>query len=219
MRLTERLIALKNWVFTELCEGRELKAPGKNMNIGEIVKQEPKCYLAWAPSRIDKTGQIKADPSSVVPGIIIMPNQSYAKYMEEKRFDRYNNVHRPSEMGGHLSVTILFSIYEPGVRLPGFVDSVGDKGQGLDVTLIEEGTEQGLLTLVNWMDDCIQKLLAQKMIPKSDLFVEEATITYSLYTDQEYVVDRRPLYYGFVNVSFGCYADDGANPEIDQYLN
>lgn len=219
MRFTERLTGLKNWVTKELCEGREMKAPAPNMNIGEIVTQEPRCYLAWAPARIDQTGKMREDPASVVPGILIMPNQAHAKYMEEQRFDRYNNVHRPSMMGQHLSVSILFSVYEPGIRLPGFVESVGDNGQGLDMSLIEEGTEQGLFTLMNWMDDCMEKLLAQKIIPKTDLWVEETTMTYSLYTDQSYVVDRRPVYYGFVNVSFGCYADEGPNPDIDQFLN
>ena len=34
-------------------------------------------------------------------------------------------------------------------------------------------------------------------------------MTYSLYTDQAYVVDRRPLYYGFVNAEFKGYADTG----------
>lgn len=218
MRFTERLTGLKNWVTKELCEGRELKAPGKNMNIGEIVKKQPECYLAWAPARIDQTGKLQEDPTSVVPGIIIMPSQAHAKYMEERRFDRYNNVHRPSMMGQHLSVAILFSVYEPGVRLPGFVDSVGEKGQGLDMSKITDGTEQGLFTLIDWMNDCMEKLLAQKMIPKTDLWVEEETITFSLYTDQQYVVDRRPVYYGFVNVSFGCYADEGSNPDIDQFL-
>ena len=219
MRFTERLTGLKNWVTKELCEGRQMKAPATNMNIGEIVRQEPRCYLAWAPARIDQTGKLQEDPVSVVPGILVMPNQAHAKYMEEQRFDRYNNVHRPSQMGQHLSVSILFSVYEPGVRLPGFIDSVGEHGQGLDLSLIEEGTEQGLFTLMNWMDDCMEKLLAQKTIPKTDLWVEETTMTYSLYTDQSYVVDRRPIYYGFVNVSFGCYADEGPNPGIDQYLN
>lgn len=218
MRFTERLTALKKWVTDELCTGRIMKVPGKNMNIADIKHDEPRCYLAWAPARIDQTGQMREDPVSVVPGILIMPNQTYAKYMEEKRFDRYNNIHRPQEMGQHLSVSMLFSVYEPGIRLPGFIDSVGESGQGLDLTLIEEGTEQGLFTLINWMDDCIQKLLGQKMIPKSDLFVEEAAMTHGLYTDQSYVVDRRPMYYGFVNASFGCYADEGTNKSIDEYL-
>lgn len=219
MRTTERLTQLKKWVTKELCAGRVMKAPAPNMDISKIVRQEPKCYLAWAPARMDQTGKLREDPASVVPGILIMPSQSYAKYMEEKRFDRYNNVHRPGNMGQHLAVSVLFSVYEPGVRLPGFVDSAGEKGKGLDMSLIQEGTEQGLFTLMNWMDDFMQKLIAQQTIPKTDLWLEEATMTYSLYTDQEYVVDRRPIFYGFVNVSFGCYADEGGHSIIDDYLN
>ena len=218
MRFTERLRGLQSWVTTELCTGRVMKAPAPNMNIGEIVTQEPRCYLAWAPARMDQTGKLREDPASVVPGIIIMPNQAYAKYMEEQRFDRYNNIHRPKEMGQHLSVNILFSVYEPGIRLPGFIDSVGEGGKGLDMSKIMEGTEEGFFTLINWMDDCIEKLLAQKIIPNTDLWLEEAALSYSLYTDQSYVVDRRPIYYGFVNASFGCYAQEGANPSLNQYL-
>lgn len=218
MRFSERLTGLKNWTYKELCKGRVMKAPAENMDIGTINRQEPTVYLAWAPARMDKAGNLKEIPLSTVPGILIMPNQTYAKYMEEKRFDRYNNVHRPQEMGQHLAVSILFSVYEPGVRLPGFVDSVGEKGAGLDTSLILEGTEQGLFTLMNWMDDCMEKLLGQKMISKTDLFVQEDTVTYSLYTDQSYVVDRRPIYYGFVNVVFGCHVNEGYNPDIEKLL-
>ena len=218
MRFSERLTGLKNWTYKELCKGRMMKAPAENMDIGTINRQEPPVYLAWAPARVDKAGNLKEIPLSTVPGILIMPNQTYAKYMEEKRFDRYNNVHRPQEMGQHLAVSILFSVYEPGVRLPGFVDSVGEKGAGLDTSLMLEGTEQGLFTLMNWMDDCMEKLLGQKMIPKTDLFVQEDTVTYSLYTDQSYVVDRRPIYYGFVNVVFGCHVNEGYNPDIEKLL-
>jgi hypothetical protein len=71
---------------------------------------------------------------------------------------------------------------------------------------------------MNWMDDCMEKLLGQKMIPKTDLFVQEDTVTYSLYTDQSYVVDRRPIYYGFVNVVFGCHVNEGYNPDIEKLL-
>ena len=195
-----------------------MKAPGEKMDISEIRYQEPKCFLAWAPIRRDKNGNVEDEVLSVVPGIVVMPNQAYAKYMEEKRFDRYNNVHRPPDLGQHLSVTILFSVYEPGVRLPGFTDTAKDKGKWMDTSLILEGTEQGLFTLCNWMDDCMEGLLRDKSIAGTDLFVEESTMTYSLYTDQSYVVDRRPIYYGFVNVSFGCYAEEGANSVTLQYL-
>lgn len=218
MRTGERLTKLKAWAENNLCKGRMMKAPAPNMDISEIITQEPRCYLGWAPSRMDSTGTLREDPYSVVPGIIIMPSQAYAKYTEEKRFDRYNNIHRPQEMGSHLSVCILFSVYEPGIRLPGFIGSMSDKGRGLDMSLIMEGTEQGLLTLLDWMDDCKECLLRDKMIPDTDLSVEEETITYSLLTDQNYVVDRRPIYYGFINVSFNGYADHGVNPPINKYL-
>ena len=218
MRTSERLKKLKKWTYENLCKGRSMKAPAENMDISVIQRQEPKVYLGYAPSRIDSTGYILDDVVSTCPGIIIMPNHSFAKYMEEKRFDRYNNVHRPSLMGSHLSVSILFSVYEPGTRLPGFIDSVGENGEGLDMSLILEGTEKGLFTLLDWMDDCKVALLRDKMIPDSDLMVEEETITYSMYEDQKYVVDRRPIYYGFVNVSFNGYADEGANPSTNSYL-
>lgn len=218
MRFTERFRGLKAWVDENLCEGREMKAPAPNMDIGTITRQRPRVFLGWAPARMDKTGNLLEIPNSTVPGILIMPNQTYAKYMEEKRFDRYNNIHRPQEVGQHLSVSILFSVYEPGVRLPGFIDSVDDKGKGLDMSLIMEGTEQGFFTLMNWMDDCMMKLLGAKVIPHTDLFVQEDSMTYSLYTDQSYVVDRRPIYYGFINVIFGCYANEEYNPEIETLL-
>ena len=91
MRFTERLRGLKQWAYHELCEGRVMKAPAANMDIGTIQRQEPPVYLAWAPARMDSTGNLQEIPLSTVPGILIMPNQTYAKYMEEKRFDRYNN--------------------------------------------------------------------------------------------------------------------------------
>ena len=218
MRTSERMRYLKRWVEKELCEGRMMKAPAPGMNIGEIVRQEPRCYLAWAPTRLDQTGRLREDPISVVPGIIIMPNQSYAKNMEEHRIDRYSNINRPKELGAQLSVSMLFSVYEPGIRLSGFIDSVGPEGQGLNMALIQEGTEEGLFTLTNWMDDCMTRLLGQKTIPYTDLAVTESTMTYGLYTDQSYVVDKRPVYYGFVNVVFGCYAEETPSNQIKDLL-
>lgn len=48
--------------------------------------------------------------------------------------------------------------------------------------------------------------------------VTEASLVYSLYTDQSFVVDKRPIYYGFVNAEFACYADEGTNPAIEEFL-
>ena len=218
MRTTERLRGLKEWTYDSVCKGREYKVPAPQMDITKIIRKEPSCYIGWAPSRL-ADGQFLTEAGVICPGILIMHNQSYVKYTEEKRFDRYSNIHRPQEMGQHLSVSILFSIYEPGVRLPGFIESAGENGQGVDMSLILEGTEQGLMTLMNWMDDFKIALLAQKHIPKTDLYVEDDTITYSMYTDQNYVVDKRPIFYGFVNASFSCYVEEGQNPDFEKYLN
>lgn len=219
MRSTERLRGLKAWTYENLCKGREMKAPAEGMDLTKIVRKEPKCFLGWAPSRLNENGQLQTEASTICPGILIMPNQAYAKYTEEKRFDRYSGIHRAQEMGQHLSVSMLFSVYEPGTRLPGFIQSAGENGQGMDLTRLLEGTEQGVMALLNWMDDCMTGLLGRKMIPGTDLYVEDDSITYSLYTDQNYVVDKRPIYYGFVNASFICYAEEGQNPSFEQFLN
>lgn len=217
MRTSERLRKLKKWVEDELCAGREMKAPAPDMDITKIVRQEPRCFIGWYPTRPDSSGQLMVDPVNVCPGIVIMPKASSAKNTEEKRFDRYNNIRRSQELGQTLSVDILFSVYEPGIRLPGFAESA-ESPEGLDMSLFVEGTEQGLFTLTNWMDDCVEKLLEQKFIPSTDLFVNEASIAYSLYADQNYIVDKRPIYYGFVTVIFNCYAESGVNNSIEQFL-
>lgn len=222
MLTSTRLKGLKSWCYENLCQGKQMKAPSERMDITKINTQEPQCFLAWAPSRLDRTGFVGDDTQrgliSVCPCIIIMPNHSYAKYMEEKRFDRYNDIHRPKQLGQHLSCSMLFSVYEPGIRMPGFVESAGEGGKGLDMSLIKEGTEAGLFTLTDWMDECRDKMLGARAIPKTDLIVEEESMTYSLYTDQSYVVDRRPIYYGFVNVTFNCYAEERGST-IENLMN
>ena len=139
MRMTERLVGLKQWFEKELCEGRVMKAPAEDFDISKIARQEPRVYLAWSPTRADQTGQMRTDPGNVCPGIVIMPNASHAKYVEEKRFDRFSGVHRTQDLGQQLSVSILFSVYEPGIRLPGFIQSA-ESGYA-DMSLLQEGTE------------------------------------------------------------------------------
>lgn len=215
MRTRQRLLGLKAWAEINLCKGRSMKTPGKT--ILDIVRQEPGCFLGWMPSRPDATGLMQADPVNVTPSILIMPNASKVKFMEEKRFDRYNNVNRPKDLGQTLAVSMLFSVYEPGVRHPGFVDSA-NSSDGLDMSKFQEGTEEGLFTLFDWMDDAREKLLAAKSIPSTDLMADEESMYYSLYTDQNFVVDKRPLYYGFINMEFMCHASEGLDPVVEQYL-
>lgn len=216
MRTWERLRKMKAFFEEELCAGREYKCPvpatGANALYGPSVNDytmaEPRVFLAWQPARPNEPGRPQGgDPWSVTPSITIMPTASYVRYVEEHRFDRYNHIHRTQDMGQSFSVQILFSIYEPGVRLPGFAESV-DAGAP-DMSLFKDGTEPGLETLVNWMDDAIELLLRERTVPHTDLTLEDDNFMYALYTDQAYIQDRRPLYQGFLNVEFKGFANPG----------
>lgn len=216
MRTVERLRKFKEWTYRTVCQGREMKTPAQHMDVTKIARQEPQVFLAFAPMRKDEsnfTGEI--DPMNVAPGIIIAPTFGYLKYMEEQRFDRYNNVHRPKEMGQSLSAQVLFFTYEDGIRLPGFIESA--ESGAYDMSLLAEGTQDGLETLLNWMDDFKDALLSAKSIPDTDMFLNEAESQYGLYSDQKFVADRRPVFIGMVTVTFQCHADE-YNDEVTKLL-
>ena len=218
MRTWERLRKLREFLHTEICAGREFKCPvpqtGRNAqygpNITDFTMAEPRVFLAWQPAKANEPGRVDAgDPWSVAPSITIMPTASVVRYQGEHRFDRYQKIHRPQEMGQSFSVQMLFTIYEPGVRLPGFAD--GFEAGHPDMGLLMDGTEPGLETLVNWMDDAMELLLREHTIPGTDLTLEDENFVYSLYSDQNYIVDRRPLYQGFLNAEFKGHADYGSD--------
>ena len=216
MRTSERLRKLQDWTYRTICKGRMMKAPGPNMDIRVFTRQEPKVFLVYTPTRPDETDYgVDIDPLYVSPGIIIMPTAGYLKNMEEQRFDRYNNVHRSKEMGQTLSVQVLFFVFENGVRLPGFKEST--ETGSYDMTKIMEGTEEGLFTLMDWMDDFKDALLSQKTIPNTDMFLNEASSQYGLFSDQRFVADRRPAFIGIVTATFQCHADE-ENEEIRKML-
>lgn len=218
MRTEERLRKLKAWTYENVCKGRLMKTPATNMDITKVERQEPRVFLGFAPTRPDLTRLGDDDPTNSAPSIIILPASAFAKNMEEQRFDRYNNIQRSKEMGRQFAAHLIFSVYEDGVRLPGFVDKYESEGK-IDLTLIREGTEEGLFTLLNWMDDFLESLLGAKSIPGTDLCVNEASTVYGLRADQRYIVDKRPLFFGQIDVLFNCHADEKPNKEYSSLLD
>ena len=91
-----------------------------------MTKQEPRCYIAYYPAMPDESGLI-TEALTLAPSILILPNVGKLKEVEEKRFDRYSGVHRPQELGQTLAVQLLFCVYEPGIRLPGFAESEAER--------------------------------------------------------------------------------------------
>lgn len=214
MLTRNRLLALKRWLEETVCKGRMLKAMSPDQNVSKIIEREPTVYLAGWPTRPGTVYQ-EEDLTSVCPGILIAPNTANVKCVEDKRFDQYNGIHRPQEFGQWLNVTMLFVVYEPGIRLPGFMRSDG----GIDMSRMAEGTEQGLFTLLDWIDECKAALLAQKTIPRSDLIVEEMSMEYGPLIQSDYIADKRPLFYGLINAKFQCFANEKPNSSIEQYLD
>lgn len=216
MRTWERLRKTKEWIYREICQGRDwYKIPKNNPKDGygpdiyDFTKGEPQVFLAWQPMKPDEPGLFAGtDPQNVAPSITIMPTQGYIRYMEEKRFDRYSHIIRPQDMGQTIGMQFLFTVYEPGVRYPGFATEKDEK-KGARMELLKDGTEAGLMTLCNWMDDLSELLLRERNVPETDLILNDDRAVHSLYTDQNYVVDRRPYYYGFINVDWYCFASPG----------
>lgn len=216
MRTRERLEGLREWVYETVCQGRQMKSPGKSGKIADAFYKEPECFVGWEPAHKDSRGLVIAE-GSLAPCVLIMPKPGYVKNMEEQRYDSYNHIKRPQEMGQTLPVDILFCVYEPGIRLPGFTESA-ERKEGPDMSLLLEGTRQGLYTLTDWMDDLMEKLIGGRIIPGTDLLLNDAKAAYSLYTDQSYVVDKRPLYYGFITCEFNGHANESVNPKLKDIL-
>lgn len=214
MRTWQRLRNTREWVYEEICRGREYKMPVNNPQDGygpaicDFTRGEPKVFLAWQPMKPDNPPSV-SDLYNIAPSILIMPTFGNIRYTEEKRFDAYRKISRPQDMGQSVGMQFLFTIYEPGIRMPGFDESM-ESGKP-DMYLLKDGTEAGLMTLVDWMDDFIELVLRERSVPHTDLIIDDDTSVYSLYTDQNYVVDRRPYYYGFVNVTWKGYANDGSD--------
>ena len=215
MRTRERLLAIQRFIEERVCAGREMKAPSPDMDVSKITMQTPRCFVGWQPLKPEE--ECLTEIISVCPSILVMPTRGYAKYVEEQRFDRYRSIHRGQEMGQGLNVDILFSVYEPGVRLPGFLDSA-EAGR-IDPERMLDGTQEGLFTLTDWMDDLMKALLGEKIIPGTDLFVREAALEYGLYTDSGGVPDKRPYYFGFIHAEFVGYAEESINQSIERMLD
>jgi len=212
VRTEERLRKLQEWTYNTVCRGREMKAPAPGMDIRQVARQEPRVFLGYAPQRPD-LGQ-DGDPLNVAPGIILAPLAGDVHNADHRSHDD-RDVRRSMEMSQSLSVQMIFIVYEDGVRLPGFTEVARESAYPME--LIREGTEEGLLTLCNWMDDFKDALLSEGRVPGTDLVVNDEVFDYGWMTDQKTISDRRPYFIGMVTVKFQCHADR-FNQEIHDLL-
>lgn len=214
MTTRQRLEALEKWAEA-LCTGREYKSPAPDGDITKVKLTEPKVYLGWFPGRGPRTEDWE-EASNEAPGILIAPGTTCGQKVEGRRFDENSRVRRPPELGQTVQISMMFCIYEPGVRKAGFEEMA--EAEKLDISRIDDGTREGLLTLTDWVDEAARLLLDTRCIPGSDLILQEETLTYGLYQDVGYIVDRRPFYYGFLNATFNGYAGEGPDAGVAELL-
>lgn len=215
MTTRQRLEALEKWAEEALCRGREYKSPAPDGDITRVKITEPKVYLGWFPGRGPRTEEWEDAPNEA-PGILIAPGPICGQQVEVRRFDENSRVRRPPELGQKIQISMLFCIYEPGVRKAGF-DELAE-AEELDIARLSDGTREGLLTLTDWMDEAARQLLDTRCIPGSDLILQEETLNYGPYQDVGYIVDRRPFYYGFLNATFNGYAGEGPDAGVAELL-
>lgn len=173
-----------------------MKAPGESL--GDIIYRRPEIYTAFYPDRTPAASMRAESGAYSAPSILMMLAPSNARNMEPERFDRRDGIIRPMDLGGKLGISLLFSVYEPGVRQPGF--------DGNDPDLIADPGAEGFFTVTDWMDEVSAALIAAQNVPGSDLFLWEGSLTYSPYMEGGYISDTRPIYYGIMNMVFGHYA-------------
>ena len=187
MTTRQRLEALGKWAEERLCRGREYKSPDPDGDITRVKLTEPKVYLGWFPGRGPRTEDWE-EATNEAPGILIAPGTTCGKKVEVRRFDENSRVRRPPELGQTVQISMMFCIYEPGVRKAGCEE-------------MAEAEEQDT-----------------RCIPGSDLILQEENLTYGLYQDVGYIVDRRPFYYGFLNATFNAYAGEEPDAGVAELL-
>ena len=221
MRTYARLRALAAWTDKTVCRGHLFKQEPKDRDITNFEeKVEPAVYIAYTPKRYDESNAMELIErlESAAPSIIIMPTASHVKYVEPQRFDQYKGIHRPKEMGQELNVQVLFTLYEDGVRLPGFIEKYERTGE-FDISLVREGTQEGLQALLDWMDEFKDAMLVQQIVPNSDLILSEDDFNWGMRTNQNSIADDRPLYFGLFNIGFNCVAEYRLSEEISAILD
>lgn len=199
MTTYERLKMLEAFVYERLCKGRSMKTRLEPDNDADVAYAEPRVFLGLYPRRVKS----EQDLCSVSPSILIAPLHGDARNMEEQRFDRYGGIHRPKDLGKKLPVQFIFSVYDPGIR--------GEE------EILPDGEGDGLQTLLTWMDELERELLGTADI--GDMFVWDDTIRSGLRTEQDAIVDSRPVLMGALNCTFGTMAYQKQNSEIRAMLD
>lgn len=212
-RTRERLEALGRWVHENCCKGRSMKVPVLRGKDYDVEYGEPKCFLGnYYPLMVSSA----KEPYKIAPSILIMTGGGLAAGETEEYLDSRQGISRPKEVGATLNVQLIHVLYDPGER----TGKRTDDGKAFPHEAIrwDDEKDEGSLQLMDWMDDTQAALLGADSIPGCDLIVKRGTVGWEPLKENGAVADRRPLYLGFVSVTFEAPTHEEDNDIINDLL-
>lgn len=215
MKSAERLEAIKNFTYENVCKGRSLKMPvfekalQRNDEPFKVAYTEPKVYIGLYPQKQGNTPKLE---SKMAPSILIVPGTSYAGRFKEQRFDQYKNLRRQPDLMAELSVQWIFCIYDPGKRVKEYAGEAKRED-------IKDNTEQAIFTLTDWMDELQAYLMGIEIVDGTDLYIMQDSVRWGILSSEGSVEDLRPYYFGMVEAIFGTYVNRKENQRINNLLN
>lgn len=179
----------------------------------DIEYKEPECFLGnYYPMMVSNV----KEPYKIAPSILIMTGGGLAAGETEEYLDSRQGISRPKEVGATLNVQLIHVIYDPGERT-GVLKEDGSADPH-EAFKWDNERDEGSLFLMDWMDDTQAALLGADSIPGCDLIVKRSTVGWEPLKENGAVADRRPLYLGFVSVTFEAPTREKDNDIINDLL-
>lgn len=208
LRYRQRLDVVHKWVYEKLCKGRSMKTPGQNEY--DVVWTEPRCFLCNLPA------SARGVPFNIAPGLLLLVGGGLAAGDTSKYLDNRNGISRPEDVGAALQLQIVHVMYEPGERTG--IRKEDGRADPKEALVINEEADEGMLKLIDWMEDTMSALIGAESIPGTDLIVKKDTVGFEPFKENGGLADRRPFYLGHVVVEFAALTHGDDNELISKLL-
>lgn len=186
MTLEQRIDAVKYFLETHVCDGLKLKIPN-DKNVYDVAYGSPKAFATFIPPK-DK---LPGDLNYPAPSVVVMPLRD-----EE------------NERDGKVLTRLLFTVYDPGTRLPGAMEHEKPEYIGMD--------HEGWRGLLNFMERARQALRKARVIGDMEL---DFPLKRGLFNEEDSTPDFRPYYMGWMDVPFHYGVEPLYSKEIAEFMN
>lgn len=210
MTTNERAVALRDFLYERCCKGRSMKYRDPQERNDFVVSWvEPRCFLWYYPKSANGKPAYSVAPSM----LIMLAGQNPAADTEEY-LDSRHGISRPKELGAVTRFQVALTIYEPGER-----SSQARKTQDPHDVYLPEEEDAGAAVLNDWMESVTRCLIGEGAVPGSDMVLIEKEMEWAPLIDNGAIADRRPLYIGVLNVSFGALIQGDTNENVRALLD